>query len=388
MIDWPRLEHANAKVYAFVEFDASARYGEGPLDDLTLGVKANVAVRGLKWTGGMGHRRGEGADADAPVVQALRHAGMAVLGTLNMHEAALGATTDNAFYGRTINPHRDGYTPGGSSGGSGAAVAAGLCDVALGTDTLGSIRIPAAYCGAYGLKPTHGAVPDEGLLFLRPEWDVIGPLAMDLGKLERVWRVMSPGSSTDSRPFARMVVLKGLGGVQCQPGVLAGYERAKAAIGLKSNAISFPGTPTALRLSALVLAVEHLKQAVWDSLDAASEELRGVVNALARHLPDMGLLWSTAAALHGALADDAVLVTPTTPHAAFPHGTRPPASQADFTVPASIAGLPALAVPVGRDADGLPVSVQLVGSRGSEMRLIALARKIEPALGGAVFPSS
>ena len=137
----------------------------------------------------MGHRREEGADADAKVVAALRNAGMAVLGTLNMHEAALGATTDNAFYGRTINPHRDGYTPGGSSGGSGAAVAAGLCDVALGTDTLGSIRIPAAYCGAYGLKPTHGAVPDEGLLFLRPEWDVIGPLAMDLGKLERVWQI-------------------------------------------------------------------------------------------------------------------------------------------------------------------------------------------------------
>ena len=185
-----------------------------------------------------------------------------------------------------------------------------------------------------------------------------------------------------------MVVLEGLGGVQCQPGVVAGYERAKAAIGLKSNAISFPGTPTALRLSALVLAVEYLRQAFWDSLDAASEELRGVVNALARHLPDMGLLWSTAAALHGALADDAVLVTPTTPHTAFPHGARPPVSQADFTVPASIAGLPALAMPAGRDADGLPVSVQLVGPRGSEMRLIALARKIEPALGGAVFPSS
>ncbi|MBB4614849.1 amidase [Novosphingobium taihuense] len=388
MIDRARLEAVNAKVHAFVEFDEGARYGEGPLDDLTLGVKANVAVRGLKWTGGMGHRREVRAGADAPVVAALRAAGMAVLGTLNMHEAALGATTDNAFYGRTLNPHRDGCTPGGSSGGSGAAAAAGLCDVALGTDTLGSIRIPAAYCGAYGLKPTHGAVPDEGLLFLRPEWDVIGPLAMDLGKLERVWRVMSPGSSTDTRPFERLLVLDGLCGVQCQSGVLAGYDRARAAIGLPLQGLQLPGALTALRVSALTLAVEYLRLTMRESLDAASAELRSVMTAVEKHQPDQELLQSMAAMLHRALGEDAVLLTPTTPHAAFLHGTRPPASQADFTAPASVAGLPALAVPAGRDADGLPVSVQLVGPRGSEMRLIALARRIEPALGGAIFPSS
>jgi aspartyl-tRNA(Asn)/glutamyl-tRNA(Gln) amidotransferase subunit A len=386
VIDWARLEAVNAELGAFVEFDAGAHYGEGTLDDFTLGVKANVAVRGLGWTGGMGHRRGMRADADAPVVAALRASGMAVLGTLNMHEAALGATTDNAFYGRTINPHRAGYTPGGSSGGSAAAVAAGLCDVALGSDTLGSIRIPAAYCGAYGLKPTHGAVADEGLLFLRPEWDVIGPLAMDLGKLERVWRVMAPDAARDDTPFARMLLLDGLDGVQCQPGVLAGYERAKQTIGLPVTAFSMPGTTSALRISALVMAVEYLTSTLGDALEQGSDELRGIVAAVARNLPDNGLLWCTARQLHDALGSDGVLVTPTTPHSAFAHGTGAPATQADFTAPASIAGLPALAVPAGRDADGLPVSVQLVGPRGSEARLIALARRIEPALGGAIYP--
>ncbi|MFN3551471.1 MAG: amidase family protein [Novosphingobium meiothermophilum] len=386
MIDWPHLEAANAKVHAFVAFDRGAHFGRGPLDDLTLGVKANVAVRGLGWTGGMGHRRGVVADADAPVVAALRGAGMAVIGTLNMHEAALGATSDNPFFGRTINPHREGWTPGGSSGGSGAAVAAGLCDVALGTDTLGSIRIPAAYCGAYGLKPTHGAVAAEGLLFLRPEWDVIGPLAMDLGKLERVWRVMAPRSSTDAAPFARMLVLEGLGGVECQPGVLAGYARAQAAIGLVPEGLRLAGTPGTLRLSALVLAADYLRQAMGQALAAASDELRATLNAVGRHVPDMDLLRAAARQLHDALGDDGVLVMPTTPHAAFAHGMRPPSSQADFTALASVAGLPALAVPAGRDADGLPVSVQLAGPRGSEARLISLARRIEPALGGAVFP--
>jgi aspartyl-tRNA(Asn)/glutamyl-tRNA(Gln) amidotransferase subunit A len=147
---------------AFVDWDRSAAFGDGPLGDLTLGIKSNIAVAGLPWTGGMGLRRDIVAARDAEVVRRLRDAGAAILGTLNMHEAALGATTDNAFNGRTHNPHRHGHTPGGSSGGSGAAVAAGLCDAALGTDTLGSIRIPAAYNGVYGLKPTHGAVLDEG----------------------------------------------------------------------------------------------------------------------------------------------------------------------------------------------------------------------------------
>lgn len=388
MIERAHLEAVNARLHAFVEFDPRACCGEGPLGDLTLGVKANVAVCGLQWTGGMGHRRGAGAAADAPVVRALRNAGMGVLGTLNMHEAALGATTDNVFFGRTINPHRDGYTPGGSSGGSAAAVAAGLCDVALGTDTLGSIRIPAAYCGVYGLKPTPGAVPDEGLLFLRPEWDVIGPMAMDLAKLERVWRVMAPASLEDDSPFARMLVLEDLGGVECQQAVLAGHARAERAIDLKADALRLPAELPALRLSGLVMAADYLRETLGDALGDTSAELRALLGVLASHTPDPDLLCATRATLHAALGSDGVLVTPTTPQAAFAHGVRPPSSQADFTAPASIAGLPALAVPAGRDADGLPVSVQLVGPPGSEARLIALARRIEPALGGAVVPSS
>jgi aspartyl-tRNA(Asn)/glutamyl-tRNA(Gln) amidotransferase subunit A len=101
---------------AFVDCDPAAAFGPGPLSDVTLGIKSNIAVAGLPWTGGMAHRRGVRAAADAPVVAALRAAGARVLGMLNMHEAALGAVTDNAFYGRTHNPHAHGYTPGGSSG--------------------------------------------------------------------------------------------------------------------------------------------------------------------------------------------------------------------------------------------------------------------------------
>ncbi|WP_367947264.1 amidase family protein [Sphingopyxis sp. BSNA05] len=120
----------------------------------------------------------------------LRAAGAAIIGTLNMEEAALGAKTDNIFFGATQNPHHIGYTPGGSSGGSAAAVAAGLCDVALGTDTMGSVRIPAAYCGIYGLKPTRGAISQDGLEIAEATLDSIGPMARSLEDLEACSRIL------------------------------------------------------------------------------------------------------------------------------------------------------------------------------------------------------
>ena len=158
MIDFDGLEEANRPLNAFTDFDRTASFGEGPLAGVTVGVKANIAVRGLPWTAGMALHRNRVAERDAAVVAALRDAGAAILGMLNMEEAALGAKTDNPFFGVTQNPHRIGFTPGGSSGGSGAAVAAGLCDIALGTDTMGSVRIPASYCGVYGFKPAQSAV--------------------------------------------------------------------------------------------------------------------------------------------------------------------------------------------------------------------------------------
>ena len=113
---------------------------------------------------------------DAEVIRRLRAAGAVILGKLNMQEGALGAVNDNPHHGRTTNPFRDGYTPGGSSGGSGAAVAAGLCAAALGTDTGGSVRIPAAYCGVVGLKPSFGLVSTRGVVPLSLRLDHVGPL--------------------------------------------------------------------------------------------------------------------------------------------------------------------------------------------------------------------
>ncbi len=140
------------------------------------------------------------------VIVRLRKAGAAIAGILNMEEAALGAKTDNPHFGATHNPHRKGFSPGGSSGGSGAAVAAGLCDVALGTDTMGSVRIPAAHCGVYGFKPATARVSQDGLDPADASLDAIGPLARSLDMLERVACVISDmGSGSGDLKGATLV---------------------------------------------------------------------------------------------------------------------------------------------------------------------------------------
>ena len=117
------------------------------------------------------------------MVAQLRRLGAVIVGKVNMHEAALGTITDNPHFGVTHNPLRLGCTAGGSSGGSAAAVASGMCSLALGTDTLGSVRLPAAFCGLYGLKPTHGAISSFGLVPLEPSLDCVGPIVADMQSL-------------------------------------------------------------------------------------------------------------------------------------------------------------------------------------------------------------
>jgi aspartyl-tRNA(Asn)/glutamyl-tRNA(Gln) amidotransferase subunit A len=387
-IDWDHLEAVNAPLNAFVDWDRDAAPGEGPLAGLTIGIKSNIAVSGLPWTGGMALRRDIVADRDATVVATLRAAGACILGTLNMHEAAMGATTDNPWFGRTHNPHRIGHTPGGSSGGSGAAVAAGLCDAALGTDTLGSVRIPAAFTGIYGLKPSWGGVDTDGLVFLTRRFDCIGPLARTLDVLEQVWDVISIGDEADT-PFTRLLHLPDLGGVEVEPAVGAAYQRALDAISLPREPLTLPAEPTTIRMAALAEIARELIEDIGADrtarTDLISDELKFIMNTFEQVELKPELLDRTRDALLSALGDDGVLLMPTCPQAPFAHG-RPPASQADFTGLANIAGLPALAIPAGLNEDRLPVGVQLVGPSGSERRLIALARSLEPVLGGYTPP--
>ncbi|RJF93818.1 amidase [Sphingomonas cavernae] len=401
-----RIDAHDAAIHAYVEVDrdgaraaaeeSGRRIADGtarPLEGVPVAVKANIAVSGLDWNAGMEARRGITAAEDAEAVRRLRAAGAIILGTLNMHEAALGATTDNAWFGRTINPHREGYTPGGSSGGSGAAVSAGLCVASLGTDTMGSVRIPAAYNGVYGIKPTHGTIPDAGLVPLSEWLDSIGPIARSIDDLEVVLAVLAEPAPATSM-LTRLVLLDSFDDLDCEPAVLDAYRRALALLeDMPRTALTLHDTAADVRFAGFVVAarelITHLGATRTETADRLSDELRFMLDyADSRSDADVAraetIIDRTRTRVRDAMGSDGVLLMPTAPQAAFRHSTRPPANQSAFTAFANIAGLPAISIPAGLDDDDLPVAVQLVGAPHSEAALIALAKKLDAGLAGFV----
>lgn len=373
---------------AFIDLDPDARSGEGPLSALTIGVKSNIAVKGLPWTAGMALFRQRIAAQDAEVVARLRAVGAKIVGTLNMEEAALGAKTDNPWFGATQNPHRPGYTPGGSSGGSGAAVAAGLCDAALGTDTMGSVRIPASYCGVYGFKPAQIAVSQAGLEVAESSLDVIGPLARDLDVLEQVSRVISTfGEGDGNAPETRGAgaVLSDLGGVECSADVLAVYAKACARLGaLQTAKLSQP--LSRIRFAGFIKTTRSMAAHFADAdpalLSPTLSKLMayGMKRSQADWVEDQAVLAQAAAEASELVKRNSFLILPTAPQAAFPHSEAAPANQADFTCLANVANLPAITIPAGWSEDGMPIGVQLLGQTGHEAHLFALARALDSAL--------
>ncbi len=398
-----RIARLNGKLCAFTALDTDraradaafsaamiARGEARPLEGVPFGIKANIDIEGLATTAGVEGRRDAIATADAAVVTLLRNAGAVILGHLNMHEAALGATTDNAAYGRTENPHHIGRTPGGSSGGSGAAVAAGLCAVALGTDTLGSVRIPAAYNGVYGLKPTNGLIDDAGLVFLAQRLDSIGPLARSIADLAAVMAVLAPLRALE--PVIRVATLATVDGYAMEPAVRAGFDTAIAALrglGISVEQVPTPGLDLtgarmggfieSARAAALIYADDRAAGGISRHFAALIDFGLGATDAAVA--ADAAAMAAAAALLHALLADHDVLLLPTVPQVAFAHG-RAPVNQADFTALANIAGLPALSLPAGFDGDGMPVAVQLIGRSGSESTLLALAARLDSVLNG------
>ena len=373
--------------------DARRRAGRplGPLDGVPIAVKDNIDVAGVPTSGGIAHYRDRVARADAFVIGKLRNAGAMILGKLNMHEAALGATTATSCFGRCENPHRPGYTPGGSSGGSGAAVAAGFCAGALGTDTLGSVRIPASYCGTAGFKPTFGLVSTRGVLPLSWTLDHVGFLAARVADLVPLFDACA-GFDRES-PYARrgprILVPKradpanlaglrvgrpaNLAQVALQPDVARAYERALRALealGAKVTEVALEGYDFPRLRREGLLVTEFEASTVFEADIAAHHE--GFSEALRASLafgamqsaPRAALAYRRLADLRvvarRAFAGIDVLATPTTPQAAFPFAAAVPSNQGDLTGFANIVGIPAGCVPFGTDADGLPLSVQVM----------------------------
>lgn len=366
----------------------------GPLDGLTLAVKDNIDVAGMPTSAGMATRRGRVAARDAFAVAQLREAGMVLLGKLNMHEAALGATNDNPHYGRCENPHRAGHTPGGSSGGSASAVAAGLCALALGSDTMGSVRIPAAYCGVVGLKASFGLVSTGGSVACSFALDHIGPLARSRRDLALVMPVLArfDAGCADARELAaapaiaapRWVAASDVQALGVSPAVAAAYSRALEALRARGDevceiALAGYDFGRARRAGLLVveadLLVEHAED--WRAHpEQFSPELArflryGERQPAAAYAAAMRTVAAARVEVRRWFAHGDVMLLPTAPQQAFAFDEPVPANQADLTSIANMAGVPALSVPLPVAVGELPIGLQLIAPAGAEATLLA-----------------
>ncbi len=380
----------------------------GALDGMAVGVKANIAVSGQAWSAGIGARRDLRATDDAPVIRALRNSGADIVAMLNMAEAALGATTNNEAFGTGRNPHDPSRTCGGSSGGSGAVVGAGLVPLALGTDTMGSIRVPASYCGCVGFKPSNGVVPLVGVVPLATLLDCVGPLAVDVATAVAALRVIcAPRTggpwSGQSREFnwdmpaalpKRLVVPTEVLTHDLEPDVDAAFDRVVDL--LRANGTDIVEQPLGIHLGLLrrrgLLLCEAEGAAFHADLLTADPEgfsspLRSMLSFgasksaidLARALMDLQAMGEQIGrVLFEAQADG--FLTPTTPQVAFSVDAPVPSDQADFTAFANVAGLPAISLPCGHDHHGMPIGIQLIGRRLADDTLAAHALALEALL--------
>ncbi|HMH18796.1 MAG TPA: amidase [Burkholderiales bacterium] len=382
---------------AAASLDRRRREGSplGALAGVPFAVKDNLDVAGLPTSAGMVALRGTMPERDAVAVERLRAAGAVPLGKTSMDEAAFGATNDNPHFGRCRNPHRLEFTPGGSSGGSAAAVAAGLAAAALGSDTLGSVRIPASYCGCAGFKPTRGSIPTAGLMPLSVSLDEIGVLARSVGDCAVVFEAIrdaGSGTAGSRSPLrARVGVLTGL---DVAPEIAAAVARAAAVLKASGYVVGncdLAGIdPGRVRRAGLLIAEAEGARVharlLSDPASGISKSLRealayGAAQAPERIAQARAVLHDARQGLDALFASVDLLLLPTTPQTAFAFASPAPSSQADFTALANAGGMPALSLAAGLSSEGLPLGVQLVAARGADALVLEAGQACEAVLG-------
>jgi Asp-tRNA(Asn)/Glu-tRNA(Gln) amidotransferase A subunit family amidase len=378
----------------------------GPLAGVPVVVKDLMGVKGYPFTCGTKAMPGEEARADAEVVARLRAAGALIVGTTNLHELAYGVTSANEHFGPVVNPRAPGHVPGGSSGGSGAAVAAGLSAIGVGTDTGGSIRIPAACCGVVGFKGTHEAVSRAGVWPLADTLDHIGPLARSVADAALAFEIMAGlppgclGAKTIERP--RLVRPAPFFYDHLDAGVRA---RIETVLGLLTGAGAsleerrIEGMEHALCAQFVTICSEAC-QSNWQLLTrhgaGISAEVRvrleiGQFIGALDYIKAQRLRRAIRDSMIAALKDAEVLVLPTLPISLPKQGVRTvefagrtmplAGAMTRLTGPFNSAGLPAASIPVGEDDKGMPVSLQLVGRPGADATVLAAARWAEAVAG-------
>jgi aspartyl-tRNA(Asn)/glutamyl-tRNA(Gln) amidotransferase subunit A len=355
---------------------------------IPLAVKDMFDTSGLTTTYGSILFADHVPDRTAEAVARLEAAGYANMGKTNLHEFAYGITSANPHFGTIENPLAPDRTAGGSSAGSGAALAAGLADAALGSDSGGSVRIPAACCGVVGLKPTRGLVPLDGCFPLAPTFDHAGPMGRDVETCARMLEALAPGFQRGGlQSLADLVV--GIAWLELADPLVRARVGAVADLFPRRREVEFP-LPEGIAAVFMREAAESHRGLFPEHADAYGANVRAKLERClqvtdAEHDAGLRRLEEYRERGAAAFAGLDLLVTPTLAFVA------PPAFADDremreamirFTYPFNALGWPALALPCGPAEHGLPASVQLVAPAGEDARVLAAAALVERALAG------
>ena len=416
------------------EIDRRVAAGDdpGPLAGVPVALKDNLCTRGIPTTCSSRILEGWKPPYDATVVTRLREAGAVLIGKTNLDEFAMGSSTENSAFGPTRNPRDQTKVPGGSSGGSAAAVAARMAGIALGSDTGGSIRLPAALCGVVGVKPTYGRVSRYGLVAYASSLDQVGPLANSVGDAALVLDVIAGHDPADSTsiphpsPGVSSALTEGVEGLRvgivheltwdADPDVIARVVAAGAALqeaGAKVDEAHVPAAEYGLSAYYLIAPAEASSNlARYDGVRYGLRVDGPDVNAMyhatraAGFGPEVKLrimlgTYALSAGYYDAYYGQAqrvrtliirdfeaaysqfdVLLAPTSPSTAFPLGARTEDPLAMYlvdvcTIPANLAGIPAMSVPYGVGDDGMPVGVQVLGPALGERPMFRVAAALE-----------
>jgi aspartyl-tRNA(Asn)/glutamyl-tRNA(Gln) amidotransferase subunit A len=446
-----RVRAVEPQVRAYITFtpelaleqakDADARFAAGtatPLTGIPVGVKVLIVTKGVRTTAGSKILENFIPPYDSHVYEQLRRAGSVMVGKANMDEFAMGSSTEHSAYGASRNPWNTELVPGGSSGGSAAAVAAGECLVSLGSDTGGSIRQPASLCGVVGFDPTYGRVSRYGIIAFGSSLDQVGPIGRDVEDVATMLDCISGHDPRDSTsnpepvPDLRHYLGRDVRGMRIgvpkeyfvegmEPGVTARIEEALKRfedLGCTVDRdLSLPSTEHALAVYYIIAPSEasanlarydgvkygfsdRSQHTMWDNMEHTraegfGEEVKrrimlgtyalsaGYYDAYYLKAQKVRTLISNE--FEAAFEKYDIIVTPTSPTVAFPVGSKvndPYAMYLNdvYTLPASVAGLPAISLPCG-ESEGLPVGLQIIGNFFDEPRIIQAAHAFEQSLG-------
>lgn len=409
--EWPTLNAYTQQDVAAIR-EAASREPSGPLGGIPIGVKDNLDVAGYATTAGTPALRNHRPAKNAPLVQELIDRGAIIMGKLGLHEMAAGGTCANITFGPVRNPYNLDMVPGGSSGGTGAAVAARIIPAGLGTDTAGSVRAPAAMCGCVGFRPTTGRYSRIGLVPGDLRRDTIGWLARSCADVE----LLDANSGVAPSPPAQAVSLRGLRlGVpraffyaELDPDLERVIEEALARLRGAGAELVEADIPLLKELMEAAAArrgnqVHNLEVYIKESgaTVSAQDIIHGVADPQLRAGMERGLAATLAAppaaetsgddraelkaAYAGYFRDNrlAAFVIPTVPEPAYPTpadymaGGTGPTSMIRNSLPGAQAGVPGLSIPAGLTSAGLPVGIEFDGPTGSDLPLLKIGQAFE-----------